>query len=491
MGSMKRIHPVFRFFKRLLCSCAVLLACSVLVGSDTPSLLEKIQASGKLYVLSRNGPTTYYEGPYGFTGFEYTLAQAFAKELGVELVIRDEDNLAILLDALGGPKAHIGASGLTVTHKRQRELLFSRPYLEITQRVIYNRDKPQPESLADLVGQDFLVIANSAHSERLRELRSEFPGLRWRERNDLEMIDLVQMVHNGELDYAIVDSNAFAINRNVYPNVQAAFDLSEPQQLAWAFPRFADTSLFDAAEAFFARIESSGWLAEVTDYYYGDADMFNQGGAMLFAERIESRLPAWEGYLKTAGEEQNIDWRLLAAMSYQESHWNSRARSHTGVRGLMMLTQVTAKELGIANRIDPEQSIKGGARYFKKIYERIPDRIQGADRTWMALAAYNVGTGHLEDARILTEAHGDDPDKWSDVQRYLPLLAERKYYQHTKHGYARGWEPVAYVQRIRQFYNILRWQDERRQKELIADQVEYRFEPVETISANTLFPRAL
>lgn len=489
---MKNTNSVKRAVTRLLGTTLVAASCAGLVGSKTPTVLEKIQANGKLYVISRNGPTTYYEGPDGLTGFEYTLAKAFADEIGVDLVIREQSNLAILLESVGSPAGHLGASGLTITERRKAKVRFSKPYLEVTQQVVYHRNNPRPESVEDLIGQDIMVIANSSHAERLRELRQDHPALRWRERNDVEMIDLVEMVHSGKLQYAIVDSNAFAINRNVYPNAQAGFDVSEPQQLAWAFPKQADSSLYNAAQDFFSRIEANGSLAEVKDYYYGNAERINHSGAMLFAERVESRLPSWQAYLEAAGREHNVDWRLLAAMSYQESHWDSMARSPTGVRGLMMLTLVTARELGVANRIDPEQSISGGAKYFKKIFDRIPERIQGADRTWMALAAYNVGMGHLEDARILTESHGDDPDRWADVKRYLPLLAKRKYYQHTKHGYARGWEPVAYVQHIRQFYNVLRWHSQPDQPRIATAESELglEYQPVDA-ATNKLFSLSL
>lgn len=487
---MKHISPVQRLSKRLLGAILVLATCAGLGGSRTPTILEKIQAGGELHVISRNGPTTYYEGPNGLTGFEYTLAKAFADELGVQLVIREQSNLAILIESVGSPAGHIGASGLTITEQRKAKVRFARPYLEVTQQVIYHGDGIRPTSIEELIGADIMVVANSSHAEHLRELRRQHPALRWRERNNVEMIDLVEMVHSGELQYAIVDSNAFAINRNFFPNARIGFDISEPQQLAWAFPKQADSSLYDAAQRFFARIEADGRLAEVRDYFYGQAERVNHSGAMLFAERVETRLPNWQSYLEAAGREYDIDWRLLAAISYQESHWDSKARSHTGVRGLMMLTLITAKELGVANRIDPEQSISGGAKYFKKIFERIPERIQSADRTWMALAAYNVGMGHLEDARILTEAHGDDPDKWVDVKRYLPLLAKRKYHQHTTHGYARGWEPVAYVQRIRQFYNVLRWHDQQEQQRIAAAKSGLPYQPV-AADPNQLFSLSL
>lgn len=437
------------------------VVCFALVSSRPPTLLEKIQSQGFLPVISRNGPTTYYEGPHGLTGFEYSLAKAFADELGVELRIKEQSNLGVLIDSVGTPDGLIATSGLTITDNRKSKVRFSRGYLDITQQLIYRHGSAKPKSIGDL-GDDanILVVANSAQSERLRELQNEFSDLRWRERNDLEMIDLIAKVHSGEIDYAIVNSNAFEINKNVYPYAKVAFDVSSARELAWAFPKQSDASLYDAAQDFLTRMEADGGLQKIRDHYYGDIAQVDLGGALLFADRIESRLPDWQGFLQTAGKENNIDWRLLAAISYQESHWNWKARSKTGVRGLMMLTMATAKDLGIKNRIDPEQSISGGARYFKKIFNRIPDRIQGADRTWMALAAYNIGMGHLEDARILTEAQGGDPDEWLDVKRYLPLLAQRKYFEKTKHGYARGWEPVSYVQNIRQFYTILSWQDD-------------------------------
>ena len=346
-----------------------------------------------------------------------------------------------------------------MTEAREKKVRFTRPYLEVTQQVIYRAGTTKPTSLQDLAGGDLLVIANSAHAEQLRTLQKDHPELRWREQIDLEMLDLVAMVHSGEVDYAIVDSNAFAINTNIYPQARVAFDISDPQSLGWAFAKGSDDSLFELADDFIGRMAEDGRLAKITDHFYGHIAQVNNSGAKLFASRIESRLPRWEDMLRDAGADNNIDWLLLAAISYQESHWNSRAVSNTGVRGLMMLTQATAKDMGITNRVDPEQSITGGARYFSSIFDRIPQGVQGTDRTWMALAAYNVGLGHLEDARILTEHYGDDPNKWADVKRHLPKLAQRKYYKSLKHGFARGWEPVEYVQNIRQFYNILSWHE--------------------------------
>jgi len=460
-------RAIARQVLRLAVATAVLGCSALLVGSRSPSELERVLAQGELNVLARNGSTTYYVGKSGYTGFEYTLSKAFAKKLGVELVINKTDSLADILDSLEEPAYHLGASGLTITEQRSQQVMFSEPYMDVTQQVLYRRGQARPKTPADLIGKDILVIANSAHADHLRTLKRHFPALTWREQADIEMIDLISMVNNGTIEHTIVDSNAFIVSQNTYPRAQVAFDVAGVQKLAWAFPKQKDMSLYKEAQKFFAEIKLNGQLQTITEQYYSVEDNMNQGGALLFANRIESRLPKWEPYLQDAAEQFDLEWSLLAAISYQESHWNARARSRTGVRGLMMLTQVTAKEMGVTNRLDPKQSIFGGSRYFRKIFDRIPKDIQGPDRVWLALAAYNVGYGHLEDARIITERMGDDPDKWSDVSKHLPKLAKRIYYKKTKHGYARGWEPVKYVQNIRNYYNVLSWHEQMGQKQII------------------------
>lgn len=446
-----------RFGKVLLTLVFCLLCATTLVRSKLPSTLQSVLENGQLVVISRNGPTTWYEGPNGYTGFDYEIASEFAKSLGVELVIQDEENLAVMINKVGAGKAHFAAAGLTVTPKRSEKVNFSQPYLHVTQQLIYRAGEPKPSSIQDLIGKNILVVGNSSHAENLSRLRQSVPQLRWEERSDLEMLDLLEMVHSGKIDYTIIDSNSYEINSTLYPKALVAFDISEPEGLAWAFPKSKDLSLYNKAQAYFDQLHASGGFETTHDTYYGHLGEINYSGALLFTHRLKSRLPKWEEQLKAAAEKESLDWQLLAALSYQESHWNPSAISPTGVRGFMMLTQDTAKDLGVDNRLDAEQSIYGGARYFRNIHSRIPERIQEPDRTWLALAAYNVGMGHLEDARILTEHHGGNPDKWADVMQNLPLLAKRQYYKHLAHGYARGWEAVDYVQNIRNFHTIIAW----------------------------------
>ncbi len=464
-------HPLYAIGSILLCMLPFMLS-----GSSVPTLLERIVDEGYLPILSSNGPITYFEGPFGYTGFEHDLAEAFADHLGVELVIKDESNLGEMLNLVGTRSGHFAANSLSVTESRQKKLQFSVPYMQVSQDVIYRRGSTRPKTIEDIVDLNIVVAANSSHVELLKELQKEYPTLSWKEVEDLEQLDLLEIVHSDRADITIIDSTSYTVNRNIYPRARRAFSLQENKDIAWAFPKTGDRSLLKAANVFLSSYKDSGELDELTDKYFSN-EYLDVGGALTFSKHIDKRLPKWETYFRETADEFKLDWLFIAAMSYQESHWNANAKSYTGVRGLMMLTRNTAKALGVKDRTDPQQSIYGGAKYFTQRLERLPDSIKNPDRLWMALAAYNVGLGHLEDARKLTEQQGGDPDLWDDVKERLPLLSKKKYYKKTKHGYARGWEPVKYVENIRNYHNILVWHNESLQRRL-ALELQNEIEPV-------------
>ena len=464
-------RPFYTLGGLLLCIMPFMLS-----GSTIPSLLERIIDQGYISILSSNGPITYYEGPFGYTGFEYELAEAFADHLGVELVIVDESNLGNMLQLIGSATAQFAANGLSVTAERQNVLQFSNPYMQVKQQVIYRRGSQRPKVIEDLLGMDIVAVAKSSHAELLKRLKQDLPDLKWREIEGMEQLDLLEMVHSGRADITIVDSTAYTVNSNIYPKARRAFDLPHLDDVAWAFPKGGDKSLYKAANNFLDEYQKTGELAALTDKYF-KANYLDEGGALTFSKHIDKRLPRWEEYFRATADEFKLDWLLLAAISYQESHWNAKAKSFTGVRGLMMLTRKTAKALGVKDRTDPQESIHGGAKYLMQMIKRIPKRIQDSDRLWMALAAYNVGLGHLEDARVLTQRQGGNPDLWDDVKERLPLLSKKKYYKNTRHGYARGWEPVKYVENIRHFHNILVWHHESQQRRL-ALELQNEIEPV-------------
>lgn len=431
-----------------------------------PPLLEQIKNSGELIVATQMGPTTYYQELEQETGFEYELAKRFADHLNVELKLVPFNDLGSLLQAVETGQVHIAAAGLTVTRERSHRFRFTSPYQQIAQNLIYRRGTSAPDSLEDLNG-DLVVIANSSHSENLQQLQQDHPELTWEEKHNTSMLALLNQVNDEEADYTIVDSNVFALHRDIFPELRVAFNVKDAEPLAWALNQQADSSLYMAAELFFNQISADGTLEEMRERFYGHKE-FDYVGSRTFIAHMDYRLPKYENQFRDIANELNLDWRLLAAIGYQESLWNPNAISPTGVRGLMMLTLRTAREMGVLNRRNPEQAIEGGGRYFKKLYERLPEEIVEPHRTWFALAAYNTGYGHVMDARRLAVMDGADQNDWFEIRKRLPLLKKREYFSKVPYGYARGGaQSVHYVKNVRRYYEALVWATERDQEQYI------------------------
>ncbi len=427
-------------------------------------LLEQIRQSGELVVATRVGPTTYYNELDHETGFEYELAKGFADYLGVKLRLVTFEDYRTMFQALEEGKVHCVAAGVSVSEQHSNRYRFTRPYQFVSQQLIYRRGTPKPQSLKALSGK-LVVASDSSHNETLAALQAQYPDLNWEAFPNISPMRLLSLVHQGEADYTIVDSNVFAIYQEIFPELRAGFNIKSSKPLAWALQKNQDSSLYFAAELFFERINEDGTLEELQERFFGHRE-FDYVGARTFLRHMDSRLPRYANKFKEAAQQLELDWRLLAAIAYQESLWNPGAISPTGVRGIMMLTRRTAKEMGVKNRHNASQSIAGGSRYFKKLYDRLPNNITEPNRTWFALAAYNAGYGHLMDARTLTAMQGGDPNDWFDVKQRLPLLKKRKYYKLVKYGYARGGaQAVHYVQNVRKYYDALVWATEHRNEQ--------------------------
>ena len=437
----------------------IITVLAALIGtcSSPPSTLDQVLELGELIVVTRDTPTSYFVGPDGPAGPEYDLVKGFADDLGVELVIETVDSVSEIVPYLASGKAHLAAAGLSMTSSRRELLDFGHAYNSVDMHLIYQLGTGKPRSVDDVVGRSVEVVAGSSHSDMIRSLSQVYPGLEWSENVGDEVADLLQKVALGEVEFTIADSTEFNIQRHFYPDLRVALDLKIADPIAWAFRKADDEALLARADEYIIQSGRSGLLAQVNDRYFGHTEKFDYVGTRAFIRHFESRLPRYREMFEEAGDAWGVDWRMLAALGYQESHWRSHAVSPTGVRGIMMLTQATADYLDIDDRMDPETSISGGGRFYARQLERIPDSVTEPDRTWMALAAYNVGFNHIKDARQIVEWQGGDPDKWLDLSAALPLLAKRKWYSRVPFGYARGWEPVLYVNNIRAYYNIISW----------------------------------
>lgn len=422
--------------------------------------LERIHARGKLVMLTINGATTYYLGPNGDAGFEYDLAQRFADYVGVPLEVRSLPSVDALLPTLGGRQGDFVAANLSRTPERLHQVRFGPVYETVKPVVVYRRGSRRPRELEDLTDGRLAIIGGTSYDTFLEPLRERY-GLEWETLDNASIEDLLEAVSDEEIDFTIVDSNILDLNRRYFPSVRPAFEIDNEQSLAWAARLDDDDTLVQKMREFFTLPRTGIALARLRERYFSHVEGYEPVGTFTFMQQMRQRLPDVRPLLEQAAEVTGLDWRLLAAVSYQESHWDPTAVSRTGVRGLMMLTIPTARQLGIEDRNDPQQSVLGGARYLQSMIDRLPDRIDQPDRLWLALAAYNIGLGHLEDARILTERQGANPDRWVDVRERLPLLTQKRWFSQTRFGYARGYEAANYVENIRTFYEILVWMDGR------------------------------
>jgi membrane-bound lytic murein transglycosylase F len=431
----------------------MLILGAVLAACTRETQLDQIIQGGELRVALRHMPPAMQDDYAGPAGFEYAIAQRFADHLGVELKPLVTPNIEELRLVLESGESDLGAIAVPITQLRSEQLNFSRPFHRADPQLVDRYGEGRPKSLDELLG-PLYVAYGAGHAEQLTVLEQAHPGTEWHVDRDATTWELLQQVATGELTYTIAYSHEVEIAQRLYPELRVAFRVGEARDFAWVLPTHADDALVFTLQEFFDELESNGELRTLINQHFGHFGDFDYVEMRAFQRRIDSRLPTYRDLFQAAAGE-DIDWRLLAAISYQESHWNPDAKSPTGVRGLMMLTNDTAKQLGVEDRTDPQQSIRGGADYLRWVRDKVPERIPEPDRTWLALATYNIGFGHLEDARKLTAGSGGDPDKWSDVRRHLPLLAKKKYHQKVRYGYARGGEAVAYVENIRTYFDLL------------------------------------
>lgn len=449
--TLKRFFIIF-FFLGALVSCN---------EKNQQASFARIIERGYVSVGTLYGPNSFYlqgndvQGD-SHAGFEYELAKKYADYLNVNLKIVPSYSLDELFIKLNTGEVDLLAAGLSVTDKRLSRFRFAPSYEKVSQKLVFKQGNVRPREISDLTG-NLMVTASSSHAENLQTLKQVNPDLTWVETSEFDSEELLTKLLNDEIDYTIIDSNTLAVNRRYYPEISVGFTIQKAEPLAWMVSEGSDDAILASLVEFFGQVHHDGTLLALDDKYYGHIEEFNYVETRTFIKAVETKLPKYQAMFEKYSQE--IDWRLLAAISYQESHWRPHARSHTGVRGMMMLTLTTAKQMGIQSRLDAEQSIRGGSKYFKRMIAKMPDRIPSPDRMWFALASYNVGFGHLNDARIITQQQGGDPDRWVEVKTRLPLLQQKKYYKKTKYGYARGKEPVNYVDNIRRYYDTLTWLD--------------------------------
>lgn len=428
------------------------LAVSTLSLQPVQNALQQVRSTGELHLVGVSSPSTFFQQDGHTHGLQFELAQQFANELGVKLVVDPVDNSQHVIKAISKNQAQLALTGLTSDDPRLKRLLVSDPVLEVRQQLIQRNDEFQPTDMADLRDHVIAVAAGSTEAANIRQSVKDVPGVRLVEIKQAQSLDLLGLLDEGKVDYVAMNSQEFDAFRPLFPRLRDGMTLDRIDAVSWAFMKSDDQSLYQAAQEFLARKLADGTLERLAAFY-SNGKAFDSYGVKSFSSDIAQRLPRFQKNFEQESLVVGLDWRLLAAISYQESKWDPKAVSPTGVKGLMMLTKSTADMMGVKNREHAGQSIQGGSAYFKRIMDQVPASVPEPDRTWMALAAYNMGPGHMIQARKLTRRLNGDPNSWLDVSRNLRQLAQ----ENSRRGKAAPdvGQALHYVQQVRRYYDAI------------------------------------
>ncbi|MBL4661684.1 MAG: transporter substrate-binding domain-containing protein [Alcanivoracaceae bacterium] len=418
---------------------------------------QKIKDKGYLTWITRPSPLTYYTSLDGVIGLEYDILKQFCDSHDIKLTVITAPSNGGLFEMLDGYNIDIAGANLTQTRERLEKYITSIDYDETFISLISSLRKPKIRSIAELTNFKGAILNNSSYEEIADDLINN--NISIDSLDGKSLYELLQMVTDGSIDFTLADSNVVAIYKAYIPKLRIGLKLSEMHKLVFLIPYGKDKSNWDVSlktklDKFIHQYKLDNKVYEYKQFIVNTLPNSKPADTVYFLKNYAKRWPKVKPLIYSTAEKFNMSPILLGSISYQESHWNAKAISPTLVKGLMMLTKAAAKEQNVTNRLDPLQSLQGGAQYFLKMKDRVPQRITDPDRTNFALAAYNVGYGHLEKARVLTQKAGKNPDLWSDVKLFLPLLNDLDGFK------ADGRTAVRYVENILVYQNLLQWKEQ-------------------------------
>ena len=414
--------------------------------------LDAIKERGYIRILTRNHPGTYYMWKGRIMGYEFELAEAFAKDLDVRLEIVVAPTHADLITMIQKGDADIAAALLSETERREKQGMdFGTPYMK-EKVVVVGRDDDQIDSLDDLAGRKIYVRKSSSHYDVALKLKQKVPDVIIElAPEELNIQQILDRVADKEYDLAIADDVSVKLEHAWRTNIDELIDLHVNDNVyAWMM-RAENLQLLEAVNKFFNKNKTKKLRKVLYTKYFSapkrtrpEINKLNADGA----------ISPFDKYVKKYSEEYDFDWRLVVAQMFQESTFNPKAKSWVGARGLMQVMPDTGKQVGEKNLFDPETSVRAGLKYLEWLHRKFEDKgISPENMMWFTLASYNAGLGHVYDAQDLAEEKGWDRRVWFDnVENAMLLLSEKKYYEKARYGYARGQEPYDYVRKIQARY---------------------------------------
>ena len=423
--------------------------------SKESSKLKQIKSNGILRIALVADPPHYFPNKVKERGYDFELVSHYATSIDVELEIVKTNTSNEIIFLLNQGKVDIGILGSSPEFD-QKNIENVVTYNNSKWYVIGNRANRQLPKSIDSIEPNTMIVANGSNASfMLHSIGEDYPSLLWDELKNTNVRSILERINENHSKISIISEDIYAYYQYLFPETKKIFVLPIKYPSRWLVKNNNNLSFLYSINSFFNKYKQNGKLEKIGKTYYEHLSAFDYVDIRYYLKRINKKLPKYKKYFVEAAKNSALDARIIAAVSYQESHWNRKARSPTGVRGMMMLTLDTAKRVGVKNRLNAKQSIFGGAKYLKILYESFSNTIEEPDRLWFTLAAYNIGLGHVEDARTITKSQGDNPNSWIDVEKHIPKLSQKKWYKKTRHGFARGYEPIEFVRRVRRYYDIL------------------------------------
>lgn len=429
-------------------------ACDSIYWDESHSVAAVKAQKSEIVVLTAQSPLTYSKLKRGeASGIDHDLMQSFAQHYNLKLRFVVLPNEEAVLKALAAGEGDVAAARLRTPANKNLGFLKG-PAYEESYLSLYCHKKSRVQHLKDLAGKTLLVLNKDNHLDLSSRLRQLAPQLAIDLVSEKRTPDLFKRVSENKADCLIAENVSGDFYNRYHASIEKVTQLSKPFSISWLLAP-DQNDLLRLMQAWFQKASRDDEIMRVSDRYKVYLDQLDRQDITKFFKMIQTTLPQYQGAFKKAAQDHNLPWQLIASVAYQESHWNPDARSFTGVRGLMQLTTDTALHMGVEDRTDPLQSIAGGSKYLRKLYNRTPKSLNTKDRLALTLAAYNVGSAHLLDAQRLAEKMGKNPHSWRQLREVLPLLADPEYAAQLQYGPARGHETVEFVERVKSFYTLM------------------------------------
>ncbi len=420
------------------------------------STWDLIKQRGVLIYGTRTSLLSYFEDDDAIIGFEYQILKRFADQHGLELKAVVYNNNGELFNDLEHGQVDIAGGHLTITEERLEQYQFTAPISQTAIDLVTHFDHRNKTEIQEFENTKGLLLANSSYLELFQSLEDFSPN-DLSTTDDLTLFELIRKINSKEIDYTLGDSEIINIYQRFIPGIYQTIQVSAATDTALMIRQNRSNEFKTQLDQFINSARDSQLLDQLKNEIVLHLPDIDTANTVTFFDKLQTDWPLIRDLVYEVADNHNFDPAMLAAISYQESHWNPNAVSFSGVRGLMMLTASTAAEVDVVDRTDPRQSLVGGIKYLRNMHNKIPERIQEPDRTLFALAAYNIGYAHVEDARILAQRANKNPDDWIEVEPYLAKLNNPSIAHELRYGNADGKTAVTYVNNIMTYKQLMNW----------------------------------